>query len=49
MFHLDEYIGLDENHPASFRNYLRERFVSKVKLKNAYFVDGNGNVEENIK
>ena len=24
-FHLDEYIGLDEDHPASFRRYLRER------------------------
>ena len=25
FFHLDEYIGLDESHPASFRRYLRER------------------------
>ena len=49
MFHLDEYIGLDENHPASFRRYLMARFVSKVNLKNAYLVDGNGNIEENIK
>ncbi len=32
-FHLDEYIGIDADHPASFRNYLRERFVSKVPLK----------------
>jgi glucosamine-6-phosphate deaminase len=30
LFHLDEYIGLDENHPASFRRYLRERFIEKV-------------------
>lgn len=49
MFHLDEYIDLDENHPASFRKYLKERFVSKVNLKKAYFVDGNGDVEKNIK
>lgn len=40
MFHLDEYLDLDENHPASFRRYLRERFVSKVNLKAAYFVTG---------
>lgn len=40
MFHLDEYVGLDENHPASFRKYLKERFVSKVNLKAAYFVEG---------
>ena len=26
-FHLDEYIGLPETHPASFRRYLLERFV----------------------
>ena len=41
MFHLDEYVGLPETHVASFRKYLKERFVSKVKnLKAAYFVDG---------
>lgn len=40
MFHLDEYVGLDESHPASFRKYLKERFVSKVNLKVAYFVEG---------
>ena len=27
MFHLDEYIGLPESSPASFRKYLKERFV----------------------
>ncbi len=31
MFHLDEYIGLPEDHPASFRRYLRERLISKVR------------------
>jgi glucosamine-6-phosphate deaminase len=30
MFHLDEYIGLSADHPASFRKYLTERFVEKV-------------------
>ena len=40
MFHLDEYVNLPETHPASFRKYLRERFVSKVPLKRAHFVDG---------
>lgn len=41
-FHLDEYIGIGENHPASFRKYLKERFVSKVPLKAFHYVDGNG-------
>jgi glucosamine-6-phosphate deaminase len=29
-FHLDEYVGIGANHPASFRRYLRERFVEKL-------------------
>lgn len=48
MFHLDEYVGLPESHPASFRKYLKERFVSKVSLKAAHFVNGEGDVESNI-
>ncbi len=31
-FHLDEYVGLDITHPASFRKYLWERFVSQLPL-----------------
>ena len=46
MFHLDEYVNLDESHPASFRKYLKEKFTSKVNLKAANFVEGT---EENIK
>jgi glucosamine-6-phosphate deaminase len=40
MFHLDEYVGLPETHIASFRKYLKERFISKVPLKAAHLVDG---------
>jgi len=41
MFHLDEYIGLGPEHPASFRRYLQERFVDKVApLRAVYFVKG---------
>lgn len=48
MFHLDEYVGLSESHPASFRKYLKERLVSKTAMGKAYFVNGEGDVEENI-
>ncbi len=41
MFHLDEYVGLPETHIASFRKYLKERFVSKIPLMNAVFVSGD--------
>src|SRR5215213_7212415 len=41
MFHLDEYIGLPVTHPASFRKYLQEKFISKVSpLKAVYLIDG---------
>lgn len=40
-FHLDEYIGIPETHPASFRKYLRERFVDLVLPKNFIYVNGN--------
>ncbi|MGB2807774.1 MAG: glucosamine-6-phosphate deaminase [Sedimentisphaerales bacterium] len=42
MFHLDEYIGIAVDHPASFRKFLKERFVDKVPaLKAAHFVEGD--------
>jgi len=41
MFHLDEYIDLTITHPASFRKYLLERFMSKVSpLKAAHLING---------
>ena len=40
-FHLDEYIGLPETHPASFRKYLRERFVSRVPVGQFHYVRGD--------
>lgn len=39
-FHLDEYIGVSENHPASFRKYLKERFVDIVSPKKFHYVNG---------
>jgi len=40
-FHMDEYVGLDENHPASFRRYLRERLTRRVAMREFYEMDGN--------
>lgn len=39
-FHLDEYIGISEFHPASFRKYLKERFVDMVSPKEFIYVNG---------
>ena len=41
-FHLDEYIGMPDTHPASFRRYLRERFTSKLPaLGGFHFIHGD--------
>lgn len=48
MFHLDEYIGLPITHPASFRKYLQERFISIAKPGKVFLVDGEGDVEKTI-
>ena len=39
-FHMDEYVGMAPDHPASFRRYLRENLVQKVSLKHFYDIDG---------
>lgn len=40
-FHLDEYIGISDTHPASFRKYLKERFAGLVPLKKFVYVNGS--------
>lgn len=49
MFHLDEYCDLPMTHKASFRKYLKERFVDLAHPQKAYFIDGEGDVENKIK
>ena len=41
MFHLDEYIGLPAEHPASFCRYLKERFVDKVHPAMVHLIKGD--------
>jgi glucosamine-6-phosphate deaminase len=40
-FHMDEYLGIAPDHPASFRRYLRERLTGKVKMKSFLEMDGS--------
>lgn len=50
MFHLDEYIGLPVSHRASFRKYLQERFLDKVKgVREAYLINGESDPKEECK
>jgi len=41
MFHLDEYVGLPDSHPASFRRYLRERILERVHPRAFHFLAGD--------
>jgi glucosamine-6-phosphate deaminase len=45
MFHLDEYIGLPADHPASFRRYLHERFIDLVHPGSYVLIDGEADPE----
>ena len=46
MFHLDEYIGISEDHKASFRKYLKERLIDRVHPGNVYLINGNASNPE---
>jgi glucosamine-6-phosphate deaminase len=41
FFHLDEYVGLPDTHPACFRRYLRERIVDRVHPGAFHFIAGD--------
>src|SRR5689334_8823013 len=41
VFHMDEYLGLSEQHPASFRRVIRERLVAGVGPRAFYGIAGD--------
>lgn len=48
-FHLDEYLGIERNHPASFCGYLAKRFVERVPIGSFHYLTGLGDPEETIR
>jgi glucosamine-6-phosphate deaminase len=44
-FHLDEYVGLAADHPASFRRVLREHLVDPTGIAAFHALDGDGDVD----
>src|SRR5690349_16446233 len=40
MFHLDEYIGIPANHPASFRKFLLDRLINKAGITRYHLIEG---------
>jgi glucosamine-6-phosphate deaminase len=45
LFHLDEYAGLPESHPASFRRYLRQNLIDETRISNYHFLDGEQDLD----
>jgi glucosamine-6-phosphate deaminase len=41
MFHLDEYIGIPETHPASFCRFLKERLIQRTGITQAHLLHGD--------
>ena len=41
VFHLDEYLGMSETHQASFRKFLKEKILEKVKPKQVHYLNGD--------
>ena len=41
IFHMDEYAGMPDTHPASFRKWIRERVVDRVKPAAAHYIEGD--------
>jgi glucosamine-6-phosphate deaminase len=49
LFHLDEYIGLPMNHPASFCKFLQERLIDKTGITNYHLLNPEDDPAEVIR
>lgn len=47
MFHLDEYVGISIDHPASFRRYLTERLIEPAGIKRFNLIAGDSPALQN--
>lgn len=41
MFHMDEYVGLPADHPASFRLWIRRRLQEKLPVRAVHYIAGD--------
>ena len=41
LFHMDEYLGIDDGHKASFRRYMRERVESTLRPGAFHYIEGD--------
>jgi glucosamine-6-phosphate deaminase len=48
MFHLDEYIGIPADHPASFRKFLLVRLINKTGISRYHLLEGDRDPQQVI-
>jgi len=41
IFHMDEYLGMSDKHPASFARFIREKLVESIRPEAFYPLNGN--------
>ena len=41
LFHMDEYLGIGDDHPASFRRFLRERVHARLPVHEFHYLAGD--------
>src|SRR5207302_2298835 len=41
LFHMDEYLGISADHPASFRRYMKERVETRVRPRIFHYLAGD--------
>ena len=41
LYHLDEYLGIAEDHPGSFRYYLKEKVGNRINPRQFHFIQGD--------
>lgn len=46
IFHLDEYVGMNDRHPASFRKYLKERILNYIDPLEIHLLQGDAHQVE---
>lgn len=45
LFHMDEYVGIDDDHPAGFAKWIVERIVERANPMQAYLLDPEADPE----
>jgi glucosamine-6-phosphate deaminase len=48
LFHLDEYVGVGPDHPASFARYIKERIIQPTGIQKFHLLDGSKDAKEVI-